>query len=117
MNQVTYVLFREIPEAVMGRTVERAKMHSDKSNEGFWHNGMPLLAAGAMFSLALQRHDVTPTILFLLLGSGFLLVYFPTFWAIPTTMLKRDRGGRLLWTDQFDRATWRFLPEITQLDI
>jgi len=92
-------------------------MHSDKSNEGFWHTGMPLLVAGAMFSLALQRHDVTPPILFLLPGSGFLLVYFPTFWAIPTTMLKQDRGGRLLWTDQFDRSTWRFLPEITQLDI
>jgi len=27
-------------------------MHSDKSNEGFWHTGMPLLVAGAMFSLA-----------------------------------------------------------------
>jgi len=74
-------------------------MHSDKSNEGFWHTGMPLLVAGAMFSLALQRHDVTPPILFLLPGIGFLLVYFPTFWAIPTTMLKQDRGGRLLWTD------------------
>ena len=51
MFHVTYVVF-EIPEAVIGRTVERAKMHSDKSNEGFWHTGMPLLAAGAMFSLA-----------------------------------------------------------------
>jgi nitrate/nitrite transporter NarK len=41
-----------------------------------------------MFLLAtFSRHDATLTIAFLLLGSGFLFAYFPTFWAIPTTML------------------------------
>jgi ACS family tartrate transporter-like MFS transporter len=41
-----------------------------------------------MFFLStLTRHDMTLTIAFLLLGSGFLFAYFPTFWAIPTTVL------------------------------
>jgi ACS family tartrate transporter-like MFS transporter len=62
--------------------------HSDKTNERHWHTGVPLLAAGSMFFLStFSRHDVTLTIAFLLLGSGFLFAYFPTFWAIPTTML------------------------------
>jgi ACS family tartrate transporter-like MFS transporter len=40
-----------------------------------------------LFFSSFSRHDVTLTIAFLLLGSGFLFAYFPTFWAIPTTML------------------------------
>jgi len=62
--------------------------HSDKTNERHWHTGVPLLAASSMFFLStFSRHDATLTIAFLLLGSGFLFAYFPTFWAIPTTML------------------------------
>jgi ACS family tartrate transporter-like MFS transporter len=62
--------------------------HSDKTNERHWHTAVPLLAASSMFFLAtFSRHDVTLTIAFLLLGSGFLFAYFPSFWAIPTTML------------------------------
>ena len=62
--------------------------HSDKKNERHWHTAVPLLAASSMFFFSsFSRHDVTLTIAFLLLGSGFLFAYFPTFWAIPTTML------------------------------
>jgi MFS transporter, ACS family, tartrate transporter len=62
--------------------------HSDKTNERHWHTGIPLLAAGSMFFLStFTRHEMTLTIVFLLLGSGFLFAYLPTFWAIPTTML------------------------------
>jgi MFS transporter, ACS family, tartrate transporter len=62
--------------------------HSDKTNERLWHTGIPLLAAGLMFFLStFTRHDTILAIVFLLLGSGFLFAYFPTFWAIPTTML------------------------------
>jgi ACS family tartrate transporter-like MFS transporter len=62
--------------------------HSDKTNERFWHTGIPVLAAGLMFFLStFTRHEMPLTIVFLLLGSGFLFAYFPTFWAIPTTML------------------------------
>jgi len=62
--------------------------HSDKTNERHWHTAVPLLAAGCMFFFSnFSRHDATLTIAFLLLGSGFLFAYFPTFWAIPTTML------------------------------
>jgi MFS transporter, ACS family, tartrate transporter len=64
--------------------------HSDKTNERFWHTGIPLLVAGLMFCLstfARARLDVTLGIAALLLGSGFLYAYLPTFWTIPTTML------------------------------
>jgi ACS family tartrate transporter-like MFS transporter len=62
--------------------------HSDKTNERHWHTGIPVLAAGLMFLLSsFARHEMTLTIVFLLLGSGFLFAYLPTFWAIPTTML------------------------------
>jgi len=62
--------------------------HSDKTNERFWHTGIPLLAAGLMFCLSTcARLDVTLGIASLLLGSGFLFAYLPTFWTIPTTML------------------------------
>jgi ACS family tartrate transporter-like MFS transporter len=54
--------------------------HSDKTNERFWHTGIPLVVAGLMFFLStLTRHDMTLAIVFLLLGSGFLFAYFPTF--------------------------------------
>jgi MFS transporter, ACS family, tartrate transporter len=62
--------------------------HSDKTDERFWHTAIPLLAAGLMFCLStLARLDVTLGVACLLLGSGFLFAYLPTFWTIPTTML------------------------------
>ena len=39
------------------------------------------------FLSSFSRHEMALTIAFLLLGSGFLFAYLPTFWAIPTTML------------------------------
>jgi MFS transporter, ACS family, tartrate transporter len=62
--------------------------HSDKTAERRLHTAIPLLAAGLMFALlTLNRHDMPTAIVFLLLGSGFLYAYYPTFWAIPTMML------------------------------
>jgi ACS family tartrate transporter-like MFS transporter len=62
--------------------------HSDKTAERRLHTAIPLLAAGLMFALlTLDRHDMPTSIVFLLLGSGFLYAYYPTFWAIPTIML------------------------------
>jgi sugar phosphate permease len=62
--------------------------HSDKTNERHWHTGIPVPAAGLIFFLAsFTRREMALTIAFLLPGSGFLFAYFPTFWAIPTTML------------------------------
>jgi predicted MFS family arabinose efflux permease len=59
--------------------------HPDKTGERHWHTAIPLFAAGLMFSLLIfARHDVPLAILFLLLGSGFLYAYYPTFWVIPT---------------------------------
>jgi ACS family tartrate transporter-like MFS transporter len=68
--------------------------HSDKTAERHWHTAIPLAAAGLMFSLLIfARHDVPLAILSLLLGSGFLYAYYPTFWAIPTMMLSESAAA------------------------
>ena len=62
--------------------------HSDKTTERHWHTAIPLLVAALMFFfLTLARRDVLSAISFLLLGSGAMYAYYPTFWTIPTTML------------------------------
>jgi ACS family tartrate transporter-like MFS transporter len=43
--------------------------------------------------LIFARHDVPLAILFLLLGSGFLYAFFPTFWAIPTMTLSESAAA------------------------
>jgi MFS transporter, ACS family, tartrate transporter len=68
--------------------------HSDKTAERHWHTAMPLFTAGSMFGLlVVARHEVPLAILFLLLGSGFLYAYYPTFWAIPTMMLSETAAA------------------------
>jgi len=62
--------------------------HSDKTSERHWHSAIPLLVAALMFFLlVLARHEVPFAIAFLLLGSGIMYAYYPTFWTIPTIML------------------------------
>jgi MFS transporter, ACS family, tartrate transporter len=68
--------------------------HSDKTAERHWHTAVPLVAAGLMFNLLIfARHDVPLAVLFLLLGSGFLYAFFPTFWAIPTMTLSESAAA------------------------
>jgi MFS transporter, ACS family, tartrate transporter len=68
--------------------------HSDKTAERHWHTAVPLIAAGSMFTLLVVARDHAPmAILFLLLGSGFLYAYYPTFWAIPTTVLSESTAA------------------------
>jgi MFS transporter, ACS family, tartrate transporter len=65
--------------------------HSDKTSERQWHTAVPLFAAGFMFTLLmLTRHNASLAIVFLLMGSGFLYAYYPTFWAIPTLVLSES---------------------------
>ena len=62
--------------------------HSDKTSERHWHTAIPLLLAALMFFfLILAGRSVPSAISFLLLGSGVMYAYYPTFWAIPTMML------------------------------
>jgi MFS transporter, ACS family, tartrate transporter len=62
--------------------------HSDKTTERHWHTAIPLLLAALMFFfLTLAGRSVSSAIAFLLLGSGVMYAYYPTFWAIPTMML------------------------------
>lgn len=68
--------------------------HSDKTAERHWHTALPLVAAGLMFTLSiLTRHEGILAISFLLLGSGFLYAYYPTFWAIPSLMLSESAAA------------------------
>jgi ACS family tartrate transporter-like MFS transporter len=68
--------------------------HSDKTAERHWHTAIPLVAAGLMFGLLIfARRDVTLATSCLLLGSGFLYAYYPTFWAIPTMMLSESAAA------------------------
>jgi len=68
--------------------------HSDKTAERHWHTAIPLATAGLMFGLLIfARHEVPLAISFLLLGSGFLYAYYPTFWAIPTMMLSESAAA------------------------
>jgi ACS family tartrate transporter-like MFS transporter len=86
VQTVTLLLLIPAALGVLGMLING--WHSDKTNERHWHTGIPLLAAGLMFFLSsFAAHETTLTIVLLLLGSGFLFAYFPTFWAIPTTML------------------------------
>ena len=62
--------------------------HSDKTSERHWHTAIPLLVASSMFFLlVLARHNASLAITFLLLGTGGIYAYYPTFWTIPTIML------------------------------
>jgi ACS family tartrate transporter-like MFS transporter len=68
--------------------------HSDKIGERHWHTAIPLAAAGLMFALVIAaRHEIPLAVSFLLLGSGFLYAYYPTFWAIPTMMLSESAAA------------------------
>jgi len=68
--------------------------HSDKVAERHWHTATPLFAAGVMFILLMiTRHFVPMAISFLLLGSGLLYAYYPTFWAIPTLTLSETAAA------------------------
>ena len=68
--------------------------HSDRTGERHAHTAIPLLAAGSMFVLlAVAGGHVPVAVTCLLLGSGFLYAYYPTFWAIPTQMLSESAAA------------------------
>ena len=67
--------------------------HSDKTGERHWHTAIPLFAAGFMFALLIFARQGPLAISFLLLGSGFLYAYYPTFWAIPSMMLSESAAA------------------------
>ena len=80
--------------------------HSDKTGERHWHTAIPLIIAGMMFALLIVARQEAPlAISFLLLGSGFLFAYYPTFWAIPTQILSGSAAA----------ATFELINSIGQL--
>ena len=68
--------------------------HSDKTAERHWHTAVPLLAAGSVFGLSTAFHQQVPfAVACLLLGSGCVYAFYPTFWAIPTLMLSESAAA------------------------
>jgi MFS transporter, ACS family, tartrate transporter len=68
--------------------------HSDRTSERHWHTAVPLLTASCMFFLlTLVRRDVPFAIAFLLIGSGVMYAYYPTFWTIPTLILGEEAAA------------------------
>jgi ACS family tartrate transporter-like MFS transporter len=71
--------------------------HSDNKAERHLHTISPLLVAGLMYCLViLAIRDSHVAILFLLLGTGALYAFLPTFWAIPTMMLCESAAAATL---------------------
>lgn len=68
--------------------------HSDKTSERHWHTAIPLFAAGMMFVLlTITRQIPALAMASLLLGSGLLYAYYPTFWTIPTMTLSETAAA------------------------
>ncbi len=68
--------------------------HSDKTGERHWHTALPLFGAGMMFIvLTITRQFPAAAISSLLLGSGLLYAYYPTFWVIPTLTLSETAAA------------------------
>jgi predicted MFS family arabinose efflux permease len=68
--------------------------HSDKSGERRLHATAPLLIAAAMYTAVItSRHHAVLPIVFLLLGSGFLQMFYPVFWSIPTMILSQSAAA------------------------
>jgi MFS transporter, ACS family, tartrate transporter len=71
--------------------------HSDKSGERRLHAAIPVLIAGSMYgSLIAARHNIELAILFLLLGSGFLVTLYPILVSIPTLILSESAAAASL---------------------
>jgi MFS transporter, ACS family, tartrate transporter len=71
--------------------------HSDKSGERRLHAAIPVLIAGSMYgSLIAARHNSELAILFLLLGSGFLVTLYPILVSIPTLILSESAAAASL---------------------
>ena len=91
-RRVTTLLLAPALLGVVGMLING--WHADRTGERHWHTAIPLAAAGAMFILLIfARHDAHLAILFLLLGSGFLYAYYPSFWAIPTLVLSESAAA------------------------
>ena len=71
--------------------------HSDKSGERRLHAVIPLPIAGSMYgSLIAARHNIGLAILFLLLGSGFLIALYPILVSIPTLIFSESAAAATL---------------------
>ena len=71
--------------------------HSDKRGERRLHAAIPVLIAGSMYaSLIVMRQNTGLSVLFLLLGSGFLVTLYPILVSIPTLIFSESAAAATL---------------------
>jgi ACS family tartrate transporter-like MFS transporter len=71
--------------------------HSDKRGERRLHAAIPVLIAGSMYaSLIVLRQNTGLSVLFLLLGSGFLVTLYPILVSIPTLIFSESAAAATL---------------------
>ena len=71
--------------------------HSDKSGERRLHAAIPVLIAGSMYaSLIVLRQNTGLSVLFLPLGSGFLVTLYPILVSIPTLIFSGSAAAATL---------------------
>jgi len=68
--------------------------HSDRKRERRWHTAVPLFCgAAAYFLLSSGPRSFSLAFLWLVLGSGLIFAYLPTFWSIPTMILTESAAA------------------------
>ena len=66
--------------------------HSDKSGERRWHTAVPLLFAGAVYSLVAFAHSF-PAVVALFIAGGCFYAYYPAFWPMPAAFLTESAAA------------------------
>jgi ACS family tartrate transporter-like MFS transporter len=68
--------------------------HSDKTRERRLHAAIPLLIGAALYCVLIaSRNNLALAISALLVGSGFLQIFNPVFWSIPTMILTESAAA------------------------
>jgi len=68
-------------------------MAFDKTGERRWHTVIPLGCVGISYLLLIRErifpagHDLTA------MGGGFVFVYYPAFWSMPTMILSESAAA------------------------
>ena len=89
--QVT--LLSALPWAALGAGMLVNAWHSDKTQERYWHVGLPSLLAAAGLALGANLSSPPLALLFLCAGAFGLGSAQGAFWAIPTSFLSRAVAG------------------------
>ena len=86
-------LLSALPWAALGTGMLVNAWHSDKTQERYWHIGLPSLLAAAGIALGANVSQPALALLFLCAGAFGLGSSQGAFWALPTSFLPRALAG------------------------